>query len=57
MAELMRLMANDNAVQVTFYNCGNCCIVEMADRGVKMRYEGYTDTVVEILRDLGVLRG
>ena len=57
MDELIRLMANDKEVKVTFHTYGKFCIVECCDRGVKMRYEGYTDSVVGILRDLGVLRG
>lgn len=57
MAELIRLMARDEHVKVTFYEGGNCCRVECCDRGVKMQFEGYTDTIVGILRDLGTIHG
>lgn len=57
MAELIRLMARDEHVKVTFYEGGKCCRVECGDRGVKMQFEGYTDTIVDILRDLGTIRG
>lgn len=56
MAELIRLMARDEHVKVTFYDGGKCCRVECCDRGVKMQFEGCTDTIVDILRDLGTLR-
>lgn len=51
MAELIRHKARDEHVKVTLYDGGKCC-----DRGVKMQFEGYTDMIVDILRDQETLK-